>query len=382
MLAFLICGAVFLYPYLVFPVLIVVSSRFVGSADHPVRQDDTVLPKVSLLISAYNEERVIRQKIINSLSLDYPQSMLEIIVASDGSTDSTVEIVNSFASRGVRLSHSTLRRGKNPCLNEAINDVTGDIVVFTDANAMFDIHAVAALVKGFDSADVGCVIGKECRVSKEHSGTAKSDGAYWAFENLIKRAQNRLGVVLVGNGPIFAIRRSLFKPLESDVANDFQTPMQIGNDGWKVIFEEKALSYESSATDALDEYRRKVRIVSRGLAGFEKFGRDMSGWRLWVFISHKFIRWFALYLQITLFLLNVVLLTTHGWLVAATFGAQLALYALAILGWLNPWNVRRNKCVALAFYFCLVNTAAAVAILKHARGVRVATWEKAASVRP
>lgn len=372
---------VFLYPYIIFPVAVVFVARFFGNRRLSGGPGDDEFPKVSLIISAYNEELVIGEKISNSLALDYERTRLEIIVASDGSTDRTKTIVGGFADAGILLWHSEIRRGKNNCLNEAMTLATGDIVVFTDANAMFDRAAVRALVKGFHSASVGCVVGKECRISKKKSGTSKSDGLYWSFENLIKRAQNRLGLVLVGNGPIFAIRRELFKPLRNDVANDFQTPVQIGNDGWAVVFQESAISFENSATSAREEYDRKVRIVTRGLVGFEKHAREMRGLRLFIFVSHKMMRWFGLYLQILLLTLSFMLLAQQSVIAIYALAAQVSVYALAVLGSFNPWNIRRIKLIAIPFYFCLVNAAAAVAIIKYAKGSRVSVWEKAVSVR-
>lgn len=366
---------------MVFPVAFVIVARFFGNGKPSKNIVDEKLPKVSLIISAYNEELVIGGKISNSLALDYQRSKLEIIVASDGSTDQTKRIVEGFSDSGVHLWHSEIRRGKNHCLNEAMALATGDIVVFTDANAMFDRAAVRALVDGFQSEGVGCVVGKECRISKGKSGTSKSDSLYWNFENLIKRAQNKLGLVLVGNGPIFAIRRELFKPLRNDIANDFQTPMQIGNEGWAVVFQEGAISFENSATSAREEYDRKVRIVTRGLVGFEQHAREMPSLRLFIFISHKMMRWFGFYLQILIFALSFLLLPKQTEIAICALAMQMSIYSLAVLGSLNPWNIRRVRLVAIPFYFCLVNAAAAVAVIKYAKGGRVSIWEKAISVR-
>jgi len=194
-----------------------------------------------------------------------------------------------------------------------VNVATGELIVFTDANAMFDDAAVASLAQAFACERVGCVIGQERRASTKSSGTAKSDGLYWKFENMIKRVQNQMGLVLVGNGPIFAIRRELFRPVENDVANDFQTPVQIGNDGWLVVFREDAISFENSASSARDEYARKIRIITRGLVGFERHASKMRGLRLFMFISHKVMRWFAFYVQILLGILTIML-SQHHWM--------------------------------------------------------------------
>jgi cellulose synthase/poly-beta-1,6-N-acetylglucosamine synthase-like glycosyltransferase len=373
---------IFLYPYLIFPACLFILQKFTGHFEiHKEGKWNGEPPLVTLIISAYNEEKVIREKIENSLSSNYPANKLQIIVASDGSIDKTVEIVESCSHAGIVLIHSDVRRGKNACLNAAVGVADGQIIAFTDANAMFDDMAIQYLVDGFDSDAVGCVVGKERRSAKKNDGTSKSDGIYWRFENRIKEALNRFGLVIVGNGPILAIRRELFKALSNDVANDFETPMQIGNAGWRVVFQDKALSFENSATKAKEEYCRKTRIVVRGLTGFFRNYSDLKGVRLFVFISHKVIRWFGAFFQLAIFLLNLLMFDKDPLLASAALGAQFIFYLLATAGAVNLFELRKLKFIAIPFYFCMVNLAAADAIYRFSLGARVSLWEKAASVR-
>ncbi|WP_321782003.1 glycosyltransferase family 2 protein [Paraburkholderia sp. J94] len=379
---FIFLVTLFIYPYSLFPLGLLIIERFSPrNADQKNAKRHSNLPKVSLIISAYNEEMVIREKIKNALASKYPLDKLQIIVASDGSRDATAEIVNSYRDQGVVLLHSDVRRGKNACLNSAVAIADGEVVAFTDANAMFDEMAILYLVEGFDSADVGCVVGKESRSAKKDSGTAKSDGVYWRFENRIKEALNRFGLVIVGNGPILAIRRELFRQLSDDVANDFETPMQIGNSGWRVVFQDKALSFENSATKAGEEYRRKTRIVVRGLTGFFRNIQELRGARLFVFVSHKVIRWFGAFLQVAILLLSVLLIDSNPLIATVALTGQGIFYLFALLGAVNVFEIRRKKIAAIPFYFCMVNIAAAVAIFRFVVGQRVSVWEKAGSVR-
>ncbi|WP_181920244.1 glycosyltransferase family 2 protein [Paraburkholderia sp. BL6669N2] len=373
---------VFFYPYVIFPVGLVFLQKIIKKSESLGNGKwEGELPEVSLIVSAYNEEKVIQEKIENALCSKYPSAKLQIIVASDGSTDGTADIARSYSQAGVVLMHSDTRRGKNACLNAAVGMAKGQIIAFTDANAMFDDMAIQYLVDGFDSEKVGCVVGKERRSAKKNDGTSKSDGVYWRFENWIKEALNRFGLVIVGNGPILAVRRELFRPLSNDVANDFETPMQIGNSGWRVIFQDKALSFENSATKAQEEYRRKTRIVVRGLTGFSRNFSDLRGARFFVFVSHKVIRWFGAFLQFAILVLSLLILDEHPWFASVALGAQFIFYLLAAAGAVNLFGVRKSKYVAIPFYFCMVNLAAAVAICRFTLGVRVSVWEKAASVR-
>jgi cellulose synthase/poly-beta-1,6-N-acetylglucosamine synthase-like glycosyltransferase len=364
------------YTYIGFYLVLKAWARLSGSPP-PSREPHT--PSVSLFISAYNEAAVIEKKLRNACQLEYPPDALEICLVSDGSTDGTEAAGDSCQGDSrVRVFHCPERRGKNAALNEAIPQTTGDILVFSDANTLYQSDAISELVLPFSDANVGCVVGGLNFVSD--AGEQVDGGLYWRHENRLKALQSALGSVLVANGSIFAVRRSLFRPLENDVANDFQTPMEAGAQGFKILYEPKAVAVEKSATDHSEEFARKVRIITRGLTGTAKCWRLMKGRRLFFFLSHKFLRWFIGYVQVALLLVNVPLVPWH-WIFAMSLGLQCALYALALLGW--AWRIKGDapKLFDVPFYLCMVNAAGVVASWRFLRGKRFSVWEKAETAR-
>jgi len=260
----------------------------------PVRRAD-VTPKLSFVISAYDEAAVIRGKLENALSLDYPTDAREIVVISDCSDDGTDDIVREFAGRGVSLARMAERRGKTAGLNATVPTLAGDVVVFSDANAMYAQDALLKLTRNFADPEVGYVTG-EARYLK--SGQAIADvgeRAYWGYEMQMKRLETQLGSMVGGDGAIYAIRKSLWQTLPEDAINDFLNPLQIVAAGWRGVYEPEAVAWEETAGGVRTEYRRRVRIVSRSWRAVFQAGRVLNpfqvglfAWSLW---SHKVLRW-------------------------------------------------------------------------------------------
>jgi cellulose synthase/poly-beta-1,6-N-acetylglucosamine synthase-like glycosyltransferase len=333
---------------------------------------------VCLVISAFNEENVLRPKIENSLALAYP-GRLSIVVASDGSTDRTVDIAAQYRDKGVELWHSSLRRGKNAVLNEVVPSRTEDVIVFTDANSLFAPDAVALLVAGMQDAHVGCVVG-ELSYARDLTSVGQGESMYWRYEMKIKELESRLGSVLVANGSIFALRRELFCELFVDVANDFQIPFDVANQGRAIIYERRAIAVERSAELWGEEFGRKVRIVMRGVAGFAHLHGRIRGRRLWQFVSHKLLRWSAGPILAVLFIATAAL-ASHSMGFTAFLAVQVVCYAAALLGWRLHARVQVPKILYVPFYFTMVNSAAVVAFIRFASGARQVVWEKAESTR-
>ena len=227
-----------------------------------VRQAD-ITPKLSFLISAYNEADVIRAKLANTLALDYPAERLEIVVISDCSDDGTDAIVQEFAARGVILARQAERRGKTAGLNATIPTLTGDIVVFSDANAMYDADALRKLVRNFADPAVGYVTGEARYLLNGQAAADAGERAYWGYEMELKRLETQLGSMVGGDGAIYAIRRRLWRTLPEDSINDFLNPLQIVEAGWRGVYEPQAICYEETSGGFKSEYKRRVRIVSR-----------------------------------------------------------------------------------------------------------------------
>lgn len=368
--------ALAVYTYAGYPIILYGIGRLRARREAPTTA--ATPPSVCLIISAFNEENVIRQKIENSLALERAGPMT-ILVASDGSSDRTVAIAREYEDHGVRVHHSNARRGKNAVLNEAVRTLDHDVIVFTDANSLLAPDAIARLLSRFNDRSVGCVVG-ELKYSHDVTAVGQGESLYWRYESRVKIWESRLGSVLVANGSIFALRRPLFRDLFSDVANDFQTPFDVANLGFGIVYEPGAVAVERSAELWEEEFDRKVRIVLRGLTGFGRLHSRMHGLRLWQFVSHKLIRWYVGAVLVVTLASTIALARTHVFF-AAFLALQLVCYLAAFGGWLMRRREAMPRALQVPFYFTMVNCAALMAMGRFITGGRQVVWEKAESTR-
>jgi cellulose synthase/poly-beta-1,6-N-acetylglucosamine synthase-like glycosyltransferase len=377
----LLWGSVFviLYSYVGYPLLLYLAGK-IGIRRSRRETEAADLPSVCLIISAFNEEQVIRDKIQNSLSQQYPADKLTILVASDGSTDRTCDIVGEFFDYGVELHHRDGRRGKSAVLNDVIRSRGEDVVVFTDANSLFCRDAVSKLARRFNDPSIGCVVGRLRYVDREWSSVGKGEGAYWRYEGMVSRLESALSSVLVANGSIFAIGRELFQELYPEVANDFQIPIDIASRGRGIVYEPQAEAIEHTAEYWREEFKRKVRIILRGLTGFSVLRKRIHGFRLWQFVSHKLIRWMVGLFLFIAFAANAALASSSTFY-AVLFGLQVLFYLAAIVGSRLRHAEKPRKIFYVPFYFAMVNAAALVGIIKFFGGHRQRVWDKAESTR-
>jgi cellulose synthase/poly-beta-1,6-N-acetylglucosamine synthase-like glycosyltransferase len=345
----------------------------------PSNKDDDHLPTVTMLIPAYNEAGVITAKVENALALDYPPESIEFFVISDGSTDDTERRARLLEGPNVRVFHYAQREGKNVALNKTIPYAVGRILLFSDANTMYSRDAVRKLVRGFRDPRVGGVVGKV--VFSTSTGDRTEGSLYWKYENYVKKLQSAVGSVLVANGAIFAVRRELFSDLAPDVANDFQQPIEIAARGYSVVFEPEAVATEVTPTDYHEEFHRKVRIILRGLTGAARLRGQIRGFRRYLFIVHKLLRWFTGYILVLLLLTNL-LLAGERWAYGVLLGIQALFYAAALTGWLLAWACNKHPgMLAVPFYICMVSLAGMVASWSFLRGRTVSIWQQAESTR-
>ena len=343
-----------------------------------ITKKENITPHVTLFIPAHNEQKVIREKIENSLALDYPKDKFEVVVASDGSGDSTASIAKDFIERGVILFETKERRGKNSIINEFIRRCHGEIIVFTDANSFFRADAIKNLVRNFGDKGTGCVVGN-LRYVDGKTSVGQGEGLYFRYESMIKELESHFGTLVAATGSIYAIRKTLFTLLDWDVANDFAHPIQIASMGYKVLFEPDAIAYEKATASAADEFKRRARIVTRGITAFVRYCwsyhmlRGMWGF---CFISHKLLRWFIPFILITIFLSNIFL---HSPFFRFALYGQFVFYSIALFGILL--KRRLGKLFVVPYYFCVINAAAFVGILKYLSGKRESIWEVAKTTR-
>jgi cellulose synthase/poly-beta-1,6-N-acetylglucosamine synthase-like glycosyltransferase len=276
------------YVYAGYPLVLTALARLRSAPRWPAAD----LPKVTLLIAAYDEERQIEPKLEAVLDLDYPRELLQVIVAADGSTDATADIVREFGGRGVELVHRPERAGKMAAIERAAAWATGEILVFSDANNRFDVDAIRRLVAPFAASRVGMTIGYKTVTGPD--GLGRSEGAYWRYEAHIRRMETRLGCTVGVNGEIFAIRRELFRPAPAGTINDDQwMSHRIIVEGHDVVFCDDAISREQVSATAADEKERRARMVA---GQYQILGNPVRAlpWRrpivTWMFLSHKVFR--------------------------------------------------------------------------------------------
>jgi len=362
--------------YVGYPILLAAINRF-GAVPNVVHGAGR--PAVTLFVSAFNEEDVIAEKLTNSLSLGYASDRLQVVVISDASDDRTDEIVASFFSRGVELLRMPQRSGKTVGLNEAVKLARGDVLVFSDANAMYLPDALEKLVRNFADPKVGAVVG-ESTYSDPQAESERSEGLYWKYETAIKRLESRVGSVVGGDGAIYAIRRELYVPMRADALSDFVNPLQIVAKGYRCVYEPEARSVERAGGDFGKEFRRKVRIVNRAWRALFAMPRLLDPTRYGFFsfelLSHKVLRWLMPAFLVLLLVVNAVLLD-RGVFYRATFVAQGLFYALALFGHALRETSRLPAFVTVPYYFCLVNLASALGIISAWRGQTFTTWSTA-----
>src|SRR5262245_25490432 len=360
-----------IYHYVGYPLVLLV----LGLRRSEPLQVANITPTVSLIISAYNEQEVIRQKLDNSLDLDYPSEQLEIIVASDGSTDGTPAIVREYAG-AVTLYHYPQRRGKNAALNETVSRAHGEILIFTDANGMYRKDAVRKLVQHFADARVGCVCGELIYRNPTGNPVAEGYNHYWRYDQWLKKQESRLHSLLGANGSIFAIRRELNEPLNPRTSNDMVLPIKIAARGYAVLYEPEAISVEAGSAGEREELRRRSRIVARGLLGvWEVLPGIIRHGRALLFVqlvSRKLMRYLLPLLLALLLVSNAFL---DGAFYRTLLGLQLLPYVLFPVGYALHRAGKRLRLLSLPYYFLVGNLAALLGLLKVVSLRELAMWE-------
>jgi len=374
-LIYWLSAAIIVYVYVGYPLVLKVVSRFFP---YEVPPEPAEWPSVSLIIAAYNEERVIEKKLDNTLGLDYPPGKLEIIVVSDGSTDRTDDIVKRYAAEGVRLVRVEGRQGKTVAQNRAVEVAGGEIVVFSDANAMYRKDAIKKLVRHFTQDDVGCVEGRRVDYSPEETVTAEHELKFRDYESWIKTLESRVLSCAGATGPIYAVRRSLYVPLDPDIISDLIEPIMVMYKHRKRhVYEPSAVSREPVFGEMHREFRRKVRIMTRCLHSLGRTAQVMNpfktGWFSVQVISHRFLRWMLPVGLLALLCANVLLARWPFYFV--TLMAQCVFYCAALVGWALEGRKMAPKITRLPYYFSAANAASLVAVVNWVTGKSVVTWK-------
>lgn len=369
--------AVPIYVYFGYPLFVFLISRF---RQTPARSS-AFFPEVSLIIPAYNEEVVIGHKIENCLGLDYPQDKLEILVASDGSTDKTAEIASQYRVRGVRLLAYPNREGKPALVRKAVAEASHPIVAVSDAKAMLGCDALKILVRPFADPGVGSVSGRRAVVVQEQSTPSFGEDLFFRYESFLKTCESKLAWCMAAEGQLYAYRRALFLALEhrSGPANDdFLVPLQmIVRFGVRIVYEPDAVAFIPAAASLGGEIDRKARTKVSMWNHFPEFRAALIPFRSpvwWQLASHYVGRTLTPFAMLALVPLSLVLYA-RGWMYAAALWVQILFYALASIGGVLASLRLRPKLFYAPFYFCLANWAVLVSWARLLRGEHAGVWK-------
>ena len=369
---FITSVVVLTYTYFGYSALVYVLSHLFG---RPVRSAN-ITPRVSIIIAARNEERDIAAKLENTLALDYPKDKLEVIVASDCSTDQTDAIVRSFWDRGVILQRQAVRLGKTTAQNQAVQLSSGDILVFSDATTRLSPSALNRIVRSFADPEVGCVAG-QLNYTDSDSEIGLGCRSYWNWEKQIRLWESRLGSLIGVSGCFYAVRRSCFRTFSADMIDDFVVASEIHLQGLRTVYDPEALAMEYTHQQADEEFTMRVRIIEQSMNALCRYWKPLSGkWDMFriQLVSHKWLRYLAPCFLVTAYFSNL-LLVNHGVLYTVSFVGMNLFYFSAFAGWRMDRLHRRMGSLLFPYYFVLANLAAGVALIKFAGGSSRSVWE-------
>jgi cellulose synthase/poly-beta-1,6-N-acetylglucosamine synthase-like glycosyltransferase len=361
---FWIAAGLLVHTYFLYPLSLPILRLFFSK---PRKQGNPNKFKVSLLIAAHNEEKVIEEKIKNCFDLEFSRKNLEVLIGSDASTDGTNAIVAKYAPN-VKLFAFSQRGGKAAVLNQLAPKASGEILVFCDANTMLLKNALQKLVAHFQDPDIGCVCGRLILHDDGHSALGIGESMYWNLESEIKKLEGKLGVVIGANGGIYAIRKELFQsiPVGKTAMDDFFLTTRVLQAGKAAIYEPQAIGSEETSLDTYGEFYRKVRISQANfnlMASYLPLLNPLRGLVAYGFFSHKLLRWVAPLLMIAVLISNAFLLT-RGNIYYASFALQTLLYFFAGLGYARNGKTRNSKLLLIPFYFVSMNLALLIGMCK------------------
>jgi len=335
---------------------------------------DSAVPSVTVLITVFNEAKGIEARIQNVLACEYLQGKLEILIASDGSTDGTDDIVRGLADSRVSLFRPVERKGKTDTQNQAIATAVGEIIIFTDADTQFDPLFLKEVARVFNDPQVGGVDGHLLFLTETEDGVSRSQGFYWRQELQIRQLESELGIMAVASGACMAIRRSLFRPMQATVGEDCLIPLDVVDQGFRMVHADNALAFDRMEHDPKKEFRTRVRMTLRNWQGTWSYPHLLNPLRhphiafaLW---SHKILRWLSP-LFLLMWLIGSVVVIQQGYLgMLAALPGMLFMVA-ALLGALRL----PVPGVSLAYSFCLANAGFLVGVIRGILGSKVAVYK-------
>jgi cellulose synthase/poly-beta-1,6-N-acetylglucosamine synthase-like glycosyltransferase len=366
------CCLLLTYVYVLYPALV---TAFAARYGRPVRPGDA-RPSVTIIVTVYNEEKCIRAKLDNLAELNYPLGLVDVIVASDASSDSTEAIASSYDRLPVRVLRVEGRQGKTACQNAAASTASGEVLVFTDATTRLDTDAVRRLVENFADAAVGCVAGRLAYVTDTENLTGSGGRAYWDYEVRLRAGESLLGSLVGVSGCLYAVRRSAYRHIHPHLISDFVIAMRMREQGLRTILAPDAICFEATLDRGHQELAMRTRVAARSINALVAEWRFLNpvryglfAWQLW---SHKVLRYATPLVWLTAIGANIALAGQTPYLVLLL--AQFALIAAGAMGYLLQQRGRKLGPLTRPYYFLLTNVASLIATLRYLRGERMVTW--------
>ncbi|MBI5020375.1 MAG: glycosyltransferase family 2 protein [Ignavibacteriales bacterium] len=366
-----------LYTYCIYPIIVFVISLFKKRVNS--FENKEYLPTVSVVISVYNEENILSEKFNNIFLLDYPKDKIEFIFGSDGSNDKTNSILSGISVSNIKVEKFQKRTGKANVLNKLIPGANGEIIVFSDANTMYDKLSIRKLVKHFQDPSIGGVCGElRLQINKKSVGEI-GETSYWQYESILKKLESRYQTLLGATGGVYAIRKSLFKPLpvSKAIVDDFLIPMEVVRRGYRILYEPEAIAYEDSAGTVIGEFHRKVRIGASNFNGISEFIDLLNpkygfiAFGLW---SHKIIRWFAPFFLLAILILSLILALKSEFY-GLLFYIQIVFMLTGAIGFLFEKKKTGLGILGFPYYFIAMNLALFIGFFKSVMGLQRSTWD-------
>lgn len=375
------------YTYLGYGIVLFLLLKLSGKRKLVPSIEGNALPPVTFLVAAYNEEQWIAEKLKNTLALDYPPELLQLLFVTDGSTDRTPEILRELSRQSIiplRVYHEAARRGKIAAVHRVMPEVHTPIVIFSDANTLLNREAIRNIVRHYQDAQTGGVAGEK-RILQAGAEEASSagEGFYWRYESQLKAWDAQYYSVVGAAGELFSIRTGLYEQIPTDtIIEDFYLTLRIAQRGYRIAYDAEAYAQETASASVPEELKRKIRIAAGGLQAIYRLRALLNVFRYgrlsFQYISHRVLRWtLAPLALLSLFIANLWLATQGQWFYQCSLVAQLLFYAAAFGGWLLEKRKTRNKALFIPYYFCVMNYAVYRGFFRLLAGRQSVLWERA-----
>lgn len=368
------------YSMIGYPITLIILEKILKRKNE---KDYSISPKVSMIISAYNEEKIIEKKLKNIIKSDYEN--LEIIIANDCSDDRTVEIVKQFIKSNdnfdIKIVTAKDHFGKTNAQNEAVEKASGEILVFSDANSMFKEDAIKELVSYFTSPSIEYVCGSLIYAKDDNISSIIAENTYWDMELRLRKIESEISTIAAGNGAIYACRKKDYRHYNLISSHDYEMPLYAGLNKKRALYNKDAIAYEKAGATTSDEFKRKIRmqrrILSNIFTNLKRLNIFKYGWFSFFHFNHKTLRFLQSFFHILLFLSNI-LIYNDGLIYKIALGFQILFFILAIIGKLTK---SKSKIFYFPRYYTMMMLAQLIGAYRQLTGKSKATWEKAESTR-